>query len=201
MAAGVLLWFIAIYVTQEVVWQNGRDPHGTFESLLSLVAVAWALPMLPALIGVVGFVTYRERHANGSPVTQIPSLVSFRIVSRGENVEALRETIRAARDSIGQVPLFPYVIEVVTDLPVLIPQSDDLVHLVVPVDYQTPNASKFKARALEYALEVSELGDTAWIMHLDEESHLTTSVIYGIRDAISEEEASGRHRIGQGAVL
>lgn len=37
-------------------------------------------------------------------------------------------------------------------------------------------------------------------MHI-EETHLTRAVVRGIRAAVVEEEASGAHRIGQGAIL
>ena len=47
----------------------------------------------------------------------------------------------------------------------------------------------------------SRLPDDSWIFHLDEESHPTASLVLGIRDAVAEEEASGEHRIGQGAIL
>jgi egghead protein (zeste-white 4 protein) len=71
----------------------------------------------------------------------------------------------------------------------------------VPAGYRTPNGSRFKARALQYALEASPLPDHAWIVHMDEETQLTYSAVLGIRNAIAEEEDSGRLRIGQGAIL
>jgi len=71
----------------------------------------------------------------------------------------------------------------------------------VPDDYKTPNGSKFKARALEYALGQSDLPGNAWLMHLDEESHTTASLVRGIAVAVREEEESGQLRIGQGAIL
>jgi egghead protein (zeste-white 4 protein) len=104
---------------------------------------------------------------------------------------------------MAKTPLFPYVIEVVTDTvrPSLDMPNDDIVYLTVPKDYQTPNRSLYKARALQYALENSELPADAWIVHLDEETQPTSSGIKGIAQMIQEEEASGRYRIGQGAIL
>jgi egghead protein (zeste-white 4 protein) len=86
-------------------------------------------------------------------------------------------------------------------VPVDLPPGPDLRHLVVPAAYRTRHDSRHKARALQYAVERSRLPGGAWVMHLDEETHLTPSVVRGIRDAIVEEEASGTHRIGQGAIL
>jgi egghead protein (zeste-white 4 protein) len=105
------------------------------------------------------------------------------------------------RRELRQLPLFPYVIEVVTDLPVDLGGGSDLAHYVVPQAYRTPRGALYKARALEYAVEQSQLPDDAWVMHLDEESHITASLVVGIRQAIEEEEASGAYRIGQGTIL
>ena len=100
------------------------------------------------------------------------------------------------------LPLFRYVIEVITDtshggLPA---PATDLRYIQVPRDYQTPRGSRAKARALHYALQVSPIPDNAWIVHLDEESRPTPSGIRGIARMIAEEEASGQLRIGQGAI-
>jgi egghead protein (zeste-white 4 protein) len=104
---------------------------------------------------------------------------------------------------MAKTPLFPYVIEVVTDtLVVTLPQPDsDIRYIVVPKDYRTAKNSLYKARALQYAVETSPLPANAWIVHLDEETQLTRSGVKGICDMIREEEASGELRIGQGAIL
>ena len=59
----------------------------------------------------------------------------------------------------------------------------------------------YKARALQYAVEHSELADEAWVVYLDEESQITGSAVRGIHAAVEEEEATGGYRIGQGAIL
>jgi egghead protein (zeste-white 4 protein) len=104
---------------------------------------------------------------------------------------------------MAKTPLFPYVIEVVTDHAnlALPPPNEDLRYIVVPKDYYTPNKSLYKARALQYALEHSPLPDDAWIVHLDEETQPTASGIKGTCAMIHEEEESRALRIGQGAIL
>jgi len=133
----------------------------------------------------------------------IDRMVSFRIVSRGTNVEALVATIRRCQLEMARTPLFPYVIEVVTDTSFLgiLPPNSDIAYITVPQDYQTPNRSLYKARALHYALSASEIPEDAWIVHLDEETQPTASGIKSICQMIREEEQSGRLRIGQGAIL
>ena len=41
--------------------------------------------------------------------------------------------------------------------------------IVVPDDFETSNGATHKARALHYALSISEIPDDAWILHLDED--------------------------------
>jgi egghead protein (zeste-white 4 protein) len=104
---------------------------------------------------------------------------------------------------MDKTPLFPYIIEVVTDVQALHlpPPNKDLRYITVPKDYCTSNKSLYKARALQYAVENSPLRDDAWIVHLDEETQPTASGIKGICALICEEEASGALRVGQGAIL
>jgi egghead protein (zeste-white 4 protein) len=106
---------------------------------------------------------------------------------------------------MAQTPMAPYVIEVVVDYGdniLLLPQHDkDVRVIIVPKDYRTPNNSRFKARALHYALWHSSISDRAWIVHLDEETQPTSSAIKGICNFIRQEELSQELRIGQGGLI
>ncbi len=73
--------------------------------------------------------------------------------------------------------------------------------ITVPEDYRTPNGSRFKARALHYALQNSPISDHTWIVHLDEETQPTSSGIKGICKFIRKAESTGRLKIGQGSLL
>ena len=108
--------------------------------------------------GLAGLLAYRHP-TRLDTVQPIDTLVSFRIVSRGTNVEALVSTIRRCQHEMARTPLFPYVIEVVTDTrPVDLPgRNDDVVNLQVPADYRTSEGTLYKARALHYAVENSTL--------------------------------------------
>jgi egghead protein (zeste-white 4 protein) len=72
--------------------------------------------------------------------------------------------------------------------------------IVVPGSYATANGATHKARALHYAVETSYPPD-AWVLHLDEESHITDDLVSGVRDAAVEEAWSGTHRVGQGMIV
>lgn len=204
----VLATIAALRILRSVVWTVGVEPTGWFQVLASFGAVLWALPAIPCAMALGGALV----HGGLPPASQggrltdptpmpCPHHVCFRIVSRGRNADALRATVASVRRELAALPLFAYSIEAVTDVPVELEDGDDLRHLVVPPWYETTNGSRYKARALQFAVERSDLPDDAWLFHLDEESHLSPSVVIGIRDAIVEEETSGAHRIGQGAIL
>ncbi|MCC6436892.1 MAG: glycosyltransferase family 2 protein [Acidimicrobiales bacterium] len=181
-------------------FREGRTPKLGLERIVAWGSLTWIASVPTVLIGVACWLLPRKgvvRHGN----QRIDEPVSFRIVSRGQNAEALAETVAAARAAMAVRPLFPYVIEVVTDQAVELPAGLDVVPIVVPPTYRTVTDAKFKARALQYALEHSSLPATGWIMHLDEESHLTPGVVGGIRDFILACEADGEPRVGQGCIL
>ena len=191
-----------LYILQMWLWPEVSHPVDTVGTVWSWGSLLWLGAVIPGSLGLLGMLAYRHPR-DLQDQRPIRSLVSLRIVSRGTNVEALTATIRRCQQEMARTPLFPYLIEVVTDtrdidLP---PPNEDLCYILVPTGYQTPKGSQFKARALHYALQASEIPDDAWIVHLDEETQLTPSGIKGICKMIREEEESGRLRIGQGAIL
>lgn len=198
---GVTAAVVALYAVQETLWQGGRVADTTWERLVAAAGYAWVVPIVPALFALAGFALYRKPQYGSRTLDPIANPVCFRVVARGENAFRLRSTIENIRTELAALPLFPYTIEVVTDLPIDLGNGGELTHFVVPRGYRTARGALFKARALQYALEESRLPDDAWIVHLDEESHITPSLVVGVRDAIQEEEREGTHRIGQGTIL
>jgi len=201
----VMVWFVlavvGLFALQGWLWPNGASPNTWFESSWSWGSLVWLTALVPAALGFAGMLWYRHP-SDLDDIAPIDHVVVFRIVSRGDNAEALLDTVQRCQTEMAATPLFPYVIEVVTDHGhVELPDSPDIVHLVVPLDYQTANGSLYKARGLQYALEHSTVPDEAWLVHLDEETQPTSSGIKGIARMIAEEETSGQLRIGQGALL
>lgn len=200
----ISLLLISVLIFDEYWLQNWLWPDKVFATgfrrIFAQGSVIWLVTLVPGILGLIGVILYRHNEKLDD-VKPIPNLVIWRIVSRGTNRDALVSTVNRVRAEMAQTPLFPYVVEVVTDTPPLLPTSDDLICLTVPTNYETPNRSKFKARALHYALVYSPLPTNAWLVHLDEETQPTSSGIKGICDMIAEEERSGQLRIGQGALL
>jgi hypothetical protein len=75
-------------------------------------------------------------------------LVCWRIVSRGINVEALTAAILRCRTESQALPLFPYIIDVITDTAHDGLPTDNLRYIRVPRDYQTTGGTRANARAL-----------------------------------------------------
>ena len=100
-------------------------------------------PAIPAICELAGLLIYRQPRwaATDKP---IPELVCWRIVSRGINVRALTATILRCRAESQALPLFRYVIEVITDTAHdgLNAHADDLRYIRVPRDYQTPKGTR-----------------------------------------------------------
>lgn len=150
----------------------------------------------------LGYFIYRD-NAELDKVQPIGHCVVWRIVTRGTNKDCLENTINRIRDEMKRNPLFPYLIEVVSDNIVFsYDYKEDVITTVVPKHYETKHKSKFKARALHYACDHSTIPRSSWIVHLDEESCPTSSSIKGIAAFVSKcEEDKNYHRIGQGCIL
>lgn len=201
----VVVWFmlavVALFAVQARLWPDGAHPGTWYGEIWSWGSLVWLSALIPATLGFIGMIWYRHP-SDLDDVAPIDNLVVFRIVSRGDNAEALLDTVQRCRREMAATPLFPYLVEVVTDHGhVELPDVAEVVHIVVPSDYVTANRSLYKARGLQYALENSTVPEDAWLVHLDEETQPTPSGIKGIARMIAEEEESGQLRIGQGALL
>jgi egghead protein (zeste-white 4 protein) len=200
--AAMVICVAALYEIQHQLWPSDGYTGGVLPDLWSLSSLVWLSSLVPAACELAGLLLFRNPRSP-AVARPIPQLVSWRIVSRGINARALTDTILRCRAESQANPLFRYVIEVITDtshsdLP---PPAPDLRYIQVPKNYKTPRQTRNKARALNYALEVSPLPDDAWIVHLDEESQPTASLIAGAARMIAEEEQSGALRIGQGIIV
>lgn len=197
------IFTVALYLLQDWIWPKAEAPRGFWQQAWSWGSLLWLGAVIPGTLGLLGMLLYRHSRRLDTAI-RIPQTVSWRIVTRGTNIDTVRATIERCQEEMRKTPLFPYVIEVVVDekAPLdLLPQTDDVIYYEVPKSYRTANGTLFKARGLQYALENSSLADDAWIVHLDEETQPTSSGVKGISQMIREEEESGQLRVGQGAIL
>ena len=76
--------------------------------------------------------------------------------------------------------------------------SQRIREIVVPNEYQTPTGALNKSRALQYCWEdtINLIQDNEWILHLDEETLVTTESVKGFLNFIHE----NKYSIGQGMI-
>lgn len=193
---------VFLYLLQDWLWKISQQPRNIFQLIYSYGTVLWISQVIPVGMGLAGLIIYRHpKHLDH--VESIDVLVCFRIVSRGINTQALEKTINSCLREMSRTPLFPFIVEVVIDtFDEALPKENKLLrYVVVPTEYKTKTGALYKARALHYAVEHSPLPDHAWLVHLDEETHLTSSGIKGIATMIRQNLESGTLKIGQGPIL
>jgi len=140
--------------------------------------------------------------------------IIFQIATRGFNKEAVE---RSTKSIVYWAPKYlkDYEIWILTEddvdksffekLKEINEEAKRVVKLIyVPRDYSTPNNTKYKARALYYAMELRKnLGYDpykTWIYLMDEESIIGEDTVLGIIDFIENENKKGR-LIGQGLIV
>lgn len=198
----VLVWIFGtgagLYFLQNWIW----PPTGEMDTDWTILGIIWLVPLPASLAYVIGILWFKH-NTKLDDVKRVDHNVVFRIVSRGINTDCLLSTIRRCQREMKSNSMFPYLIEVVTDGEVFqAPDDPDVTHLKVPADYQTANGAMFKARALHYASQHSLIPGNTWVVHLDEESQPTSSVLKGIAAMIEKCERTGKtKRIGQGLIL
>lgn len=142
--------------------------------------------------------------------------ILYTIVSRGINVGSVEKSVSSVvywTDRVSKDYGLPFTHEVwiVTEEDAYAKQReryDKIVRsgvrlIVVPADYQTKNRTKFKARALQYAVEYRlRVGfDTSndWVYHQDEETNVGQDTILGNLDFIVN--SNDARNFGPGIIL
>ncbi|CEL99845.1 unnamed protein product [Vitrella brassicaformis CCMP3155] len=138
--------------------------------------------------------------------------ICFRVVTRGDSRELVRQICQTNKRllmSLSQEDKLRtrWRIEVVTDKPIgireVLQDYTNIREIVVPTEFKSAHNTKYKARALHYANEASDLGPNDWIVHLDEETLLAESSVIGIIRHVNEHTFLDAHkkRIGQGVIV
>lgn len=194
--------FICLYIENKLGYFD-PDPVGPVARygwiytiiIFSIKAIIFICTFPFVLLNVIGTLFVDDTKSN-LPV-QVPNeTICFRVVSRGFYSDLVKENLNKNLSVIKTFDALKYTYEVVTDNKIGIQAISNCFEVVVPEDYETKTGAKFKARALQYALEknVSNLKDSDWIIHLDEETLLTKSSMKGILKFTYE----NKHPIGQG---
>ena len=153
-----------------------------------------------ALFNLIGLTIYNAFEGpvdlKVNPMTA--PFICIRVVTRGNFPTLVAASVDRNLRVCEKVGLVNYIIEVVTDNELNLMSHPRLRQVVVPSSYMTSTGARFKARALQYVLEdhVNTLGPEDWIVHLDEETLLTTDSLKGILNFVSR----NKHEFGQGLI-
>ena len=129
--------------------------------------------------------------------------ICIRVVTRGTYPELVRKNVVKNIDVLKSCGIEKFIVEVATDQPLYIEkQLDDYAlnykETVVPANYKSKFDTRKKARALQYCLEegINTLSKEDYVVHLDEETLITTEAMKGIIKFILD----GKHKLGQGII-
>lgn len=171
---------------------------GTVVLYLLRFVTLLALPQCIAnCLGLVLYNAFPERVClKGSPL--LAPFICVRTVTRGDYPELVQTNVMRNMQTCLDVGLENFLMEVVTDKAINLPHHRRIREVVVPTSYRTKTGALFKARALQYCLEddVNLLGDTDWVVHLDEETLLTDNAVRGIINFVFD----GKNQFGQGLI-
>ena len=111
-----------------------------------------------------------------------PKKMIFQITTIG-NMKIVQESVDNINRVCREVGYENYKITVVSEVD---ESFRDAFTIAVPRNYLTPNNAKYKARALQYAIdqreENGENTDEVWVYHLDDESMITKQGLLSILD-------------------
>ena len=168
-------------------------------ALIYLLKMISMIGTIPYTVFIIGTTFFRDSKDKKPKITvKIPEKnICFRVVTRGMFPKLIMKNLDYNLSVIKGFENLKYTYEVVTDKKIGdIDTTEKCYEVVVPDDYTTKTGAKFKARALQYAMEqnASNLNDNDILVHLDEESRLTKSCIMGLIDFANQD----KHPIGQG---
>jgi len=222
----VLLWL-------QVLLDRTHFHPSTLRTIVQWAELIWLTPMPLAIILWAGWFIFAQAARPDSAFLRAPVIsqkrgllafapprpvrLVFRIVTRGDNVEVLRDSVLAVHQAFARYKQTsgPYGIEIISECPISHNlEVDNRIHIyVVPPTYVTRNYSRFKARALTYLQEQVRPRSEDWYIYLDEESLVDEHMLAGVyrfiwRSIETEQRAqqSGKKSrsaglIGQGAIL
>ena len=179
---------------------NSIERYGFFLAisiyLFKMIAMIGTLPNTLYVIGSTFFKDAKQNKAKSIP-QKSKKTICFRVVTRGMFPKLIIKNRDYNLSVLKEFEKLKYTYEVVTDKKIgVIDTMKRCYEVVVPDEYSTKTEAKYKARALQYAVErnLSNLEDDDLVVHLDEESRLTKSCVIGIINFANQ----NKHQIGQG---
>ncbi|XP_054163777.1 beta-1,4-mannosyltransferase egh-like [Oppia nitens] len=126
-------------------------------------------------------------------------MICFRVVTRGDYPDLVRANVANHIEKCLRVGLNNFIVEIVTEKSMSFITNKYIKEIIIPKHYETKSGAIFKARALQYCLDIEDkdmLDDNDWIVHLDEETIMSEDAIKGIVNFV----CNGKHDFGQGVI-
>lgn len=198
------IWLISSLLPVADAESEKLDPWATYGYLNTLILyilrilVLLALPQV--LLNALGLLCYNAFPEavvlKGSPI--LTPLICFRIVTRGDFPQLVKENVTKNLSNCSEAGIENFIIEVVSDRALHLVQRSRIREVIVPTSYRPRSGAMYKARALQYCLEsdVNILSDDDYVVHLDEETIMTSESIRGILNFVLEK----KYDFGQGMI-
>lgn len=177
-----VLFFVLI--TSGAIWLY--RPNDTLQGWV--LTIVWSMPVIGISVGIQGVVLarLRSRQLSRAPlprrVEQDTLVVVVPTIGREDTYPALE---RCVRSYLAHLPSYfhgGFRVDVISEegcqaedrIAKLGAEDDRLRVVTVPADYDTPNHTRFKARANHYAHELrlaeGEARDDVWVLHMDDDT-------------------------------
>ena len=200
--APFLITFCVVLAFSLVVYHPDPTPLGW------TLTVVWSLPAYASMVSLQGTLLIRRRYKRRTrmtppaPAREDALIVVLPTIGRDDTYPALERSVRSYTEYLPAY--FPYLrIDVIieegcaardriTDLAQSLPK----VRVVeVPADYQTPNGTRFKARANHYAHELriaeDEAQDHMWVLHMDDDTGVGPDTAAALAQFINRQRRAG----------
>lgn len=197
-------WLISSLLPVADAESKQLDPWTTYGPLNTLILYIFRILVLLAFpqvllnaLGLLCFNAFPEAVVlKGSPI--LTPLICFRIVTRGYFPQLVRENVSKNLSNCSEAGIENFIIEVVSDRAIDLQQRSRIREIIVPTSYKPRRGAMYKARALQYCLEsdVNILSDDDYVVHLDEETIMTSDSIRGILNFVLEK----KYDFGQGMI-
>ncbi len=206
-----------------ILFSGGPKITSTLSEVIYATKLFWLIPIPVFMIQATGTQRALTPDLLISPETLVNrgleisrKRIIYTITTRGENLTTLRNTFKSTKHWLFAVKStygldFRSEIWIVTEEDRFREErrffegleAEGAILFVIPEGYETPNHSRFKARALQYATEtrIDRDIDTAddWVYHQDTETMVGEDTILGILDFITD--TSDGRLSGAGVIL
>lgn len=189
-------------------WTFGRE--GGTDFIGWYIMVVWTLPIVTSVRGVIGgAITARRMRWQQTVACPVETSTAMLIVvvptiGRHDTQPALERVLRSFSDVLPTY--FPHLrvdviieedCEAAESIAALATDNTLMRVLTIPRNYHTPNGTRFKARANEYAnalrITEGEATDTVWVLHMDDDTAVGPDTAERLVEFISEQQSAGEH--------